>query len=137
MVDGEHIACLWITFFYRYMRPVIDAGYLYIACPPLYKLSYGTGKNIEIVYSYDDSDYERIVAERGEPSNRQRFKGLGEMNPEQLWETTMNPETRRLIQVTVEDVENAEAMISLCMSEDTTSRRDWIIENAQFAELDV
>lgn len=136
-VDGEHIVCLWITFFWRYLRPLIEAGYLYIACPPLYKASYKNGKNITVHYAYDNNDLERIKAEYGEPFNIQRFKGLGEMNPEQLWETTMNPETRRLIQVTTEEAEMAEQIISLCMSEDSSSRKDWIMENSQYAELDV
>lgn len=136
-VDGEHIVCLWMTFFWRYLRPLVEAGYLYIACPPLYKVSYKNGKNMIVHYAYDNDDLERIKNENGEPFNVQRFKGLGEMNPEQLWETTMNPDTRRLIQVTTEEAEMAEQIISLCMSEDSSSRKDWIMENSQYAELDV
>ena len=136
-VDGEHIACLWITFFYRYLRPLIEAGFIYLACPPLYKVTYREGRNDRIIYAYTDEDLEQIKAEQGEPYNIQRFKGLGEMNPEQLWETTMNPETRRLIQITTEDAELAEEIISLCMSDDSGARREWITENSQYAELDV
>lgn len=136
-VDGEHIVCLWITFFWRYLRPLIEAGFLYIACPPLYKASYKKGKDITVHYAYDANDLERIKAEHGEPFNIQRFKGLGEMNADQLWETTMNPETRRLIQVTTEEAEMAEQIIQLCMSDDSSARKDWIMENSQYAELDV
>ena len=136
-VDGEHIVCLWITFFYRYLRPLIEAGYLYIACPPLYKASYKKGKDITVHYAYDDNDLERIKSEYGEPFNVQRFKGLGEMNADQLWETTMNPETRRLIQVTIEEAEMAEQIIQLCMSDDSASRKEWIMENSQYAEIDI
>ena len=136
-VDGDHIACLWITFFYRYLRPLIEAGFIYLACPPLYKVTYREGRNDRIIYAYTDEDLEQIKAEQGEPYNIQRFKGLGEMNPEQLWETTMNPETRRLIQITTEDAELAEEIISLCMSDDSGARREWITENSQYAELDV
>lgn len=136
-VDGEHITCLWTTFFFRYMRPLVEAGYLYIACPPLYKLSYKDGKNVRIVYAYSDEDLERIKLEQGEPVNVQRFKGLGEMNPEQLWDTTMNPETRRLIQVSTEDAEMAEEIVSLLMGEVVAPRREWIMENSQYAELDI
>lgn len=133
-VDGEHIVCLWITFFYRYLRPLIEAGFLYIACPPLYKASY---KKDVVHYAYDDNDLEKIKAEYGEPTNIQRFKGLGEMNADQLWETTMNPETRRLIQVTIEEAEMAEQIIQLCMSDDSSSRKEWIMENSQYAEIDI
>lgn len=136
-VDGEHIACLWITFFYRYLRPLIEAGYLYIACPPLYKVTYKNGKKEEAIYAYDNADLERIKAERGEPINIQRYKGLGEMNPQQLWDTTMNPETRRLIQITTEEAEMAEQIIQLCMSDDSAARKEWIMENSQYAELDI
>lgn len=88
-------------------------------------------------YAYDNNDLERIKSEHGEPFNIQRFKGLGEMNADQLWETTMNPETRRLIQVTSEEAEMAEQIIQLCMSDDSSTRKEWIMENSQYAELDI
>lgn len=135
-VDGEHIVCLHLTYIYRYMRPLIEAGYVYLACPPLYKLTYKSGKKETILYAYNDADLEKLTQENGQPNNIQRFKGLGEMNPDQLWETTMNPETRKLVQVTIEDAEAAEEMVSLCMSEDSKSRREWIMEYAEYAEID-
>ena len=131
-VDGYHITCLWITYFYRYLRPIIEAGYLYIACPPLFKITKGK----KVYYAYSDAERDNIVAELGGADNIQRYKGLGEMNPEQLWETTMNPENRRLIQVTLEDVEACEAAITLCMSDDCTARKEWIMENALYADVD-
>lgn len=135
-VDGEHICCLHLTFLYRYMKPLIEAGYVYIACPPLYKVTYKNGKKETIYYAYNDQDLERLINEYGESENIQRFKGLGEMNADQLWQTTMNPETRTLVQATIEDAEMAEQMISLCMSEDSSARREWIMEYAEYAEVD-
>jgi topoisomerase-4 subunit B len=147
-VDGFHIQCLWLTFFYRYMRALIEAGYIYIAVPPLYKLTYK--RKIEgyekfyskedkatIFYVYSDAEKDEKIAELGKPDDIQRYKGLGEMNATQLWDTTMNPETRRLIQATVEDAEACEQALSLCMSEDSTSRKEWIMENADKVEVDV
>lgn len=131
-VDGFHITCLWITYYFRYLRPIIEAGWLYIAMPPLFKIVKGK----KIYYAYSDEERDAMVAELGGADNIQRYKGLGEMNPEQLWETTMNPENRRLIQVTIEDAEAAEAAISLCMSEDSSARKEWIMENALYAQVD-
>lgn len=131
-VDGFHITCLWITYFFRYLRPIIEAGWLYIAMPPLFKIVKGK----KIYYAYSDQERDDIIAEIGGSDNVQRYKGLGEMNPEQLWETTMNPENRRLIQVTIDDAETAEAAISLCMSEDSNARKEWIMENALYANID-
>lgn len=136
-VDGAHISCLWMTLFYRYLRPLIEAGFLYMACPPLYKVTYKEGSKEVIYYAYDDVELNSMIKEKGQPKNIQRFKGLGEMNPDQLWETTMNPETRKLIQVTIEDAEAAEEIVSLCMSKDCSARKEWITENAQFADIDV
>lgn len=145
-VDGSHIACLWITFFYRFLRPLIDAGYLYIACPPLFKLTYN--RKIEgyaydkeekatIIYAYDDEENTKYINELGQPNNTQRYKGLGEMMATQLWDTTMNPENRKLIQVTIDDAESCEEMISICMSEEVEPRRDYIMEYSEFADLDI
>ncbi|PTY92983.1 DNA gyrase/topoisomerase IV subunit B [Heyndrickxia sporothermodurans] len=124
-VDGAHIQCLNMTFFYRYLRPIIEAGYLYMAVPPLYKVT--KGKNI--TYCYSDAELETTDTEG---ASVQRFKGLGEMNPEQLWETTMDPETRKLVQVTIDDIESAEEYFSLCMGNDIDSRKAFIIENAEY-----
>jgi DNA gyrase subunit B len=132
-VDGDHIKTLEITLFYRYLKSIIEAGYLYFAVPPLYKLV--KGKTMK--YAYSDAEKEQMLKELGDNVNVQRYKGLGEMNPEQLWETTMNPETRTLVQVTLEDAELAEQYVSICMSEDVKARRDFITENALEAQLDV
>ena len=136
-VDGFHIQCLWITYFYRYARTIIENGWLYISCPPLFKIVKKKGKKEEIYYAYSDEERDEIIASLGGTvDNIQRYKGLGEMNADQLWETTMNPETRKLIRVTLEDAEACEQAISLCMSEDSSSRKEWIMQNALYADLD-
>lgn len=131
-VDGFHITCLWITYIYRYLRPLLENGWLYVSCPPLFKIT--KGKIVR--YAYSDIERDEIVAELNGVDNIQRYKGLGEMNPEQLWDTTMNPETRRLIQVTLEDAEACESAISVCMSEDTSARKEWIMENSMYANIE-
>ncbi|WP_457632833.1 DNA gyrase/topoisomerase IV subunit B [Oceanithermus desulfurans] len=133
-VDGSHIRTLLLTFFYRFMRPIIDHGYLYIAQPPLYKLKVGRRSE----YIFDDEALKAALKKVGDKKYEiQRFKGLGEMNPEQLWETTMNPETRVLKQVTVEDALYASEIFEDLMGADVQPRREFIEENAKFAELDV
>jgi DNA gyrase subunit B len=129
-VDGAHIQTLNITFFYRYLKPLIEAGYLYIAMPPLYKVEKGK----KVTYLYSDQELYNFDKEG---ASIQRYKGLGEMNPEQLWDTTMNPETRSLIQITIEDAEMAEEIVSICMSENVEPRRDFIVNNALNAVLDI
>ena len=126
-VDGSHIQTLWITFFYRFYREIIEAGYLYLACPPLFKLDYGKDN---VIYAYTDEDLANLIAEHGEPKNIQRYKGLGEMNAEQLWDTTMNPETRKLQRVCIEDLEADEEMIMTCMGEDVSPRREFIMQKS-------
>lgn len=127
-VDGYHIQCLWLTYFYRYLKELIELGYLYVAVPPLYKIT--KGKNIK--YAYSDTERDEIVDEfGGKVDDIQRYKGLGEMNADQLWETTMNPDTRRLIQISIEDAEKAEEAISLCMSEDCAPRKEWIMRDGE------
>jgi len=128
-VDGEHIMTLYLTFFYRYLRPLIEKGHLYLACPPLYKVT--KGKNID--YLYSDKELE---AYDKEGANIQRYKGLGEMNPQQLWSTTMNPNTRKLIQINIEDIDLAEEMLMICMGEKVEPRRKFIEENALYAKID-
>lgn len=125
--DGAHIQTLLLTFFYRYMRPLIDAGYVYIAQPPLFKVSKGK----EIVYCYDEESLEQARQRLGK-IEIQRYKGLGEMNADQLWETTMDPVHRTLIQVKIEDALLADRRISVLMGDKVEPRRDWIEENVDF-----
>ncbi|WP_157075840.1 DNA topoisomerase (ATP-hydrolyzing) subunit B [Neobacillus fumarioli] len=135
-VDGAHIRTLLLTFFYRYMRKILEVGYVYIAQPPLYKVQ--QGKRIE--YAYNDKELERIFAELpSQPKpNIQRYKGLGEMNPEQLWETTMDPETRTMLQVSLEDAIEADETFEMLMGEKVEPRRHFIETNAQYVRnLDV
>ncbi len=134
--DGSHIRTLLLTFFYRYMRPLIDAGYIFIAQPPLYGVRFGRSK--ELTYIYDEPSLQQLLkANRGKRYEIQRFKGLGEMNPEQLWETTMDPETRVLKRVTIDDVYAASETFEVLMGTDVPPRREFIEDNAHLAQLDL
>ena len=134
-VDGEHITTLLLTFFFRYMRPLIEAGYIYVACPPLYKIEYSKNK---VFYAYSDAELEKIKNENTGKPSIQRYKGLGEMDAEQLWETTMDPSNRILIRVTLNDAMEADQVFSMLMGEEVLPRRKFIEENAVYvSNLDV
>jgi topoisomerase-4 subunit B len=134
--DGAHIQVLLLTFFFRYMKPLIDAGKVYIAQPPLYKVTKKTGKTSVSRYAWTDDQLGAIMKELGKNVELQRYKGLGEMNPEQLWETTMNPESRTLLQVQIEDAAKAERRVSTLMGDKVDPRKRWIIENVDFTEFE-
>ena len=126
--DGAHIRAILLTFFFRYMKPLITEGHVYIGMPPLYKLS----KKDKVRYAYDDYELQEIVQDFGRGYELQRYKGLGEMNAEQLWETTMNPATRTLMRVTIENVSEAERMVTTLMGDQIDARKAYITENADF-----
>ncbi len=130
--DGGHIRSILLTFFYRYMKDLILDGHVYIGMPPLYKLS----RKDKVVYAYDDLELERASEEMGGKYDLQRYKGLGEMNPEQLWETTLNPATRQLMKVTLEDAADAEKMISVLMGSNIEARKEYINRHANFNKYD-
>lgn len=131
-VDGYHIRTLWMTYIYRYMRPLIANGHLYLAQPPLYKVYRETkGKSI-VKYAYSDDDLDKVKKEVGKGALIQRYKGLGEMNPDQLWETTLNPETRTLLQVNIEDAAKAEKMVSLLMGDIVEPRKNYMYKYGEF-----
>ncbi len=133
-VDGAHIRTLLLTFLFRYMPQLIDRGYVFIAQPPLYKIQHGR----QIEYAYTDKELDVILKEMPGKASMQRYKGLGEMNPEQLWETTMDPEHRTLLQVTMEDAMEADRVFTMLMGDDVGSRREFIQENAEYVKnLDV
>ena len=136
-VDGAHIRTLLLTFFYRYMKPLIEEGYVYAAQPPLFKVKKGK----EEWYTYSDAEQERLlasIADKPGKTDIQRYKGLGEMNPEQLWETTMNPETRTLLKVSMSDAEEAEKLFSELMGDQPDVRREFIERNAKLvSDLDI
>ena len=136
-VDGAHISTLLLTFFFRHLRPVIDGGYIYLAMPPLYKIAHG--KVEKYVYTDQEKEDYLTTLEKGvrEKVGIQRYKGLGEMNAEQLWETTMNPASRTLKKVRVEDAARADEVFSILMGEDVAPRKKFIQTHSKLANLDV
>lgn len=130
--DGAHIQVLLLTFFFRYMRELVEAGKVYIALPPLYKVSKGQGKKQIVEYAWTDEELGSVIAKVGKGYMLQRYKGLGEMNADQLWDTTMNPETRTLIQVSIEDAADADHRVTTLMGDKVEPRREWIEQNVDF-----
>lgn len=126
--DGGHIRAILLTFFYRYMKDLLHSGHVYVGMPPLYKVS----KKGKSLYAYDDKELVDVINEMGRGTELQRYKGLGEMNPVQLWETTMNPQTRMLMRVTIDDAAEADKMITMFMGDRVDARKQYIIENADF-----
>ena len=134
-VDGSHIRTLLLTFFFRYMRPLIEEGHVYIAQPPLYRISKGKDNHR---YAYTDQERDEILAAIEGKTTIQRYKGLGEMDPEQLWETTMNPATRTMLRVELSDAQEADETFSILMGDQVEPRREFIEQNAKYVQnLDV
>ncbi len=136
-VDGLHIRTLMLTFFFRFMRPLLEHGHVYIAQPPLFKVARGK----QVRYAFSDEERDAYIAELGGDGGKtdvQRYKGLGEMDPIQLWETTMNPETRTMLKVSVEDAAKADEILTILMGDKVEPRREFIEANAKLAEnLDI
>ena len=133
-VDGSHIRTLLLTFFFRYMKPIVEAGHIYIAQPPLYRIT----KNKKHFYAFSDDERDKIIKDLGGNTDIQRYKGLGEMDSEQLWETTMDPSRRTMLKVSLSDAETADEIFTILMGDKVEPRREFIEKNARYVEnLDV
>ena len=133
-VDGSHIRTLLLTFFFRFMKPLVEQGHIYIAQPPLYRIT----KSKKHFYAYSDDERDKILQELGGNTEVQRYKGLGEMDSEQLWETTMNPETRIMLRVELADAAAADEVFTILMGDKVEPRRDFIEKNAKYVQnLDI
>ncbi len=136
--DGMHISALLMAFFFKFLRPLVEQGHLYIGISPLYRIKFGSGSKEDVVWVYSDEEKEKVLKERGRSKfHITRFKGLGEMNPDTLWETTLNPRTRKLLQVQIEEASEAEAMLESLMGKDSSDRYRLIQENAHRLEIDI
>ena len=130
--DGAHIRAILLAFFFRYMKPLIAAGHVYIGMPPLYKVS----KGAKVIYAYDDTQLASAIKKVGKGYALQRYKGLGEMNPEQLWDTTLNPANRTMMRVTLEDGAEADRLVSILLGDKVEPRKQYISQHADFNKID-
>jgi DNA gyrase/topoisomerase IV subunit B len=136
--DGMHISALLMAFFFKFLRPLVEHGHLYIGISPLYRIKFGSGAKEDVVWVYSDEEKEQMLKERGRSKfHITRFKGLGEMNPDTLWETTLNPRTRKLLQIKIDEAAEAEAMLESLMGKDSSDRYRLIQENAHRIEIDI
>jgi len=137
--DGMHIAALLMAFFFKYMQPLIDAGHLYVALSPLYRITLGSGTKEEVLWVYSDEEKEKVLKQKAgkKKVHISRFKGLGEMNPKTLWDTTLNPKVRNLLRIQIDDEVEASQMLESLLGKDSSDRYHLIQENAHRLELDV
>jgi DNA gyrase/topoisomerase IV subunit B len=136
--DGMHIAALLMAFFYRFMRPLLDEGHLYLGLSPLYRIRFGSGKSEELYWVYTDEEKDQLLkSTKKKNPHITRFKGLGEMNSGTLWDTTLNPKTRKLLKIQIDDVAEADAMLESLFGKDSSGRYELIQEHAPRLELDL
>lgn len=134
-VDGGHISSLWITFFYRYLPEIIRNGYLYIALSPIYRVTEKNGKSESFKYFYDDDELDSYLSNVKKKPEISYIKGLGELQPQQLWESTMDPENRHIVKVSMDDIQIDSLAIETCMGDNVELRRNFIMENVDFSKV--